>query len=52
MQMSLDCLKEAYPIWGPFVKNWGKLMGLYLKERNQKSAPKLYKAILDLKVRQ
>ena len=40
---------EIYSEWIPFVKNWGKLMGLYLKEKNKESAPKLYKAMLNLR---
>jgi len=40
---------QIYPKWIPFVKNWGKLMGLYIKEREQYSAPKLYEALLNLR---
>ena len=33
---------KIYPIWKPFVENWGKLMALYLEERHNETAPKLY----------
>ena len=33
---------KIYPIWKPFVENWGKLMVLYLEERHNETAPKLY----------
>lgn len=39
----------VYPIWKPYAKKWGKLMGLYIKEKNKKQAPKLYKALQKLR---
>jgi len=45
----LNKTMKIYPIWRPFVKNWGKLMRLYLEEKNQDSAPKLYGAIYNLR---
>jgi hypothetical protein len=38
-----------YPMWEPFVKNWGKLMSLYLEEREKESSSKLYEALLNLR---
>jgi hypothetical protein len=38
---------QVYPMWTPFVKNWGKLMSIYYEERN--SAPKLYEALRKLR---
>jgi hypothetical protein len=35
---------EAYPIWEPFVKNWGKLMRLY-----REGSLNLYEALFDLR---
>jgi hypothetical protein len=40
---------EAYPMWKPIVENWGKLMGLYLEEKDKFTAPKLFKLMSELR---
>lgn len=40
---------EKYPLWLPFFENWGELVKLYNKERNQVTAPKLYNLIQKLR---
>lgn len=46
---SLLCMTaDKYPIWRNFSKEWDLLTDLYNEEKNNKIAPKLYKAIQDL----
>ncbi|MFC1590962.1 hypothetical protein ACFL43_00390 [Thermodesulfobacteriota bacterium] len=37
-----------YPIWAIISVHWDKLMDLYNEEKQQDSAPKLYKALQEL----
>ena len=46
-----DLLNETankYPQWTMFTDNWDTLMDLYEEEKEQDSAPKLYKLILSI----
>src|SRR3990167_6638960 len=48
-----DLLNETgskYPEWQPFTDNWSVLMDLYLEEKNQESAHKLYEEMLKLRI--
>src|SRR3990167_104437 len=40
---------NIYPEWTPFVKSWGKLMGLYLKDKDKGGSKKLYECLLNLR---
>jgi len=38
----LHTTMKIYPIWKPFVESWGRLMALYIEEKDCETAPKLY----------
>ena len=40
---------EQYPLWTVFADNWNVLIKLYEQEKNQSSAPKLYKKMCELR---
>jgi hypothetical protein len=38
-----------YPAWKPFAEEWDTLTSLYNEEKDQDRAPKLYKAMLNIR---
>jgi hypothetical protein len=40
---------DKYPIWKPILDNWDELMELYNEEKNQETAPKLYKLLSSIR---
>lgn len=45
----LEDTARTYPIWKPYLKKWGKLMGAYNKDKDSDIASDLYRLLLKLK---